>query len=396
MGTTSIEWTRGDDGLLGKTWNPIRGCSPVSPGCKNCYAELIAARFSGPGQHFEGFATWRLKPGRGQGDEQRRIHPADVTLWEPGDREPSWTGKMAVLTNKLTEPLRWRSPSRVFVNSMSDLFHEGLTFEEIATVFSVMAVGRHTYQILTKRIERAVEFFDWMEKNDPIAQMSNLYGLHVSHQRDPKEVYDNDERMKSDEDLEAIFDSEWPLENVWLGASVENQKFLDQRAPELLKCPAAKRFISYEPALGPAKFDPFLWIWECKVCGNRPDNYGHVAHGRGCYQVSENGGGETFEEPFRRIDWIIVGGESGPDARAFDIGWARETVAACKAAGVPVFVKQLGKISHGAGLYHEHPEAWLHEGMSVSTGCTYLHLKNSKGGDPAEWPEDLRVREFPS
>jgi len=359
MGTTSIEWTE-------KTWNPLRGCSPVSPGCKNCYAELIAARFSGPGQPFEGFARWRTKPGH-SGPEPRDIASEDLKLWAPGEREPAWTGKTALIPSKLTEPLTWRAPANVFVNSMSDLFHEGFTFAEIATVFSIMAIGRHTYQVLTKRIDRALEFFEWMEKRgEPLGTLGDLYGLHVSPMRMPEEVYDDD-HTHADDDLEAIYDAEWPLENVWLGVSAENQRFYDERVPVLLKCPAAKRFVSYEPALELVTFGKHLESrFDCGECGPR------VA-------ADEDGCCSSCGADCRAIyglDWVIVGGEAGPGARGFSIEWARSVVRECKESNTAVFVKQLGKSPYG-----------LYPGAIV--------LRHKKGADIEEWPEDLRVREYP-
>ncbi|MGH9462247.1 MAG: DUF5131 family protein [Vicinamibacteria bacterium] len=362
MGTTSIEWTE-------KTWNPLRGCSPVSPGCKNCYAERIAARFSGPGQPFEGFAKWRTKSG-----VQRDIAHEDLKLWAPGEREPAWTGKTALIPSKLTEPLSWASPTRVFVNSMSDLFHEGFTFAEIATVFAIMAIGRHTYQVLTKRIDRALEFFEWMEKRDePLGKLGDLYGLHVSPMRMPEEVWDDD-RTNADDDLEAIYDAEWPLDNVWIGASVENQKYADLRLPVLEKVPAAKRFVSYEPALGNVSLK--RWLHEvCADCGRDTHDDGRCQGSR-----------------IHAIDWVIVGGESGHGARAFDIGWARNVVEECKAAHIPVFVKQLG-----ARPYYDLPLSMVFRGGVVPTTTRIdVDLKSKKGGDIEEWPVDLRIREFPS
>ena len=358
MGTTSIEWTE-------KTWNPLRGCSPVSPGCKNCYAELIAARFSGPGQPFEGFAHWRAK------NPTRATLPfiahEDLKLWAPGEREPAWTGKTALIPSKLTEPLTWSAPTHVFVNSMSDLFHEGFTFAEIATVFSIMAIGRHTYQVLTKRIDRALEFLDWMDKHDePLGKLGDFYGLTVSPMRMPDEVYDDD-HTNADDDLEAIYAADWPLENVWLGVSVENQRFCDERVPVLLKCPAAKRFVSYEPALELVTFTPHLDSrFDCAECGPKV-----AADEDGCCTAC---GADC--KPFYGLDWVIVGGESGPGARAFNIEWARSVVRECKHSSTSVFVKQLGQAPYGA-----YPGA--------------IRLRDKKGGDIEEWPEDLRVRELP-
>ena len=136
MGKTKIEWTRGDDGALGYTWNPVRGCSRISPGCEHCYAETMAARFSGEGRPFHGFAV--MQPAR-------------------------WTRKVALVPSMLDLPLRWKKPRRIFVNSMSDLFHESLSNDDIDEVFGVMAacryIGRdaragHVFQVLTKRAAR--------------------------------------------------------------------------------------------------------------------------------------------------------------------------------------------------------------------------------------------------
>lgn len=186
--STSIEWTD-------KTWNPVRGCARVSPGCENCYAERMAHRFSGKGQPYEGLTVL-------------------------GKHGPRWAGAARFVPDMLGEPLRWRKPQRVFVNSMSDLFHEDVTNEQIADIFQVMAKCRqHTFQILTKRPKRMVEWFGWMGK-------------------------------------EAT--EEWPLPNVWLGVSCESQKYADERIPLLLQTPATVRFISAEPLLGPVRLDGFL------------------------------------------------------------------------------------------------------------------------------------------
>lgn len=187
MGQTTIEWTDA-------TWNPTRGCSRISPGCERCYAERMAARFSGPGEHFQGFA--RMSKGG-----------------------PRWTGKVALMEHKLEEPLHWRKPRRVFVNSMSDLFHEKMSFEWVERVFGVMAQAQwHTFQILTKRPERMHSFM----------------------------------RCRHDVFL--------PPKNVWLGVSVENQEAASTRIPFLLETPAAVRFLSVEPLIEPVDIRPWLSV----------------------------------------------------------------------------------------------------------------------------------------
>jgi protein gp37 len=155
----------------------------------------------------------------------------------------------------------------------------------------------------------------------------------------------------------------WPLPNVWLGVSAEDQRRADERIPDLLKTPAAVRFVSAEPLLGPIDF-----------C-NPPS-----VSGIGRYlDVLSTAGAKDSDLP-NRIDWIIVGGESGPDARPFYTGWASDIVRQCKESGVPVFVKQIG--------------AYAHEGLPESS-TRYL-VQDRKGGNMIEWPSDIQVREMPS
>jgi protein gp37 len=312
---TSIEWTDA-------TWNPTRGCSRVSEGCRNCYAERMALRFMGPGQPFEGFA--------------KVIAPRD-SLDRVGGRRNGWNGSVKLVPSKLDEPLRWRKPRRVFVNSMSDLFHEALSDVAIATVFGVMReTPEHTFQVLTKR---AARMLTWT---------TGMHGAHFS----------------------------LPLPNVWLGVSVEDQRTADERIPLLLQTPAAVRFISYEPALGPVDLRPYVALLDvlcCPRCGFRTNRKTELD--------CPNDG--VALGPDVRLDWVIVGGESGPGARPFDLAWARSIVYQCREASVPVFVKQLG--AQWARIGANHRQIGRHSAKRVSP----------KGGDPSEWPEDLRVREFP-
>jgi protein gp37 len=330
---TSIEWTD-------VTWNPVRGCSRISEGCRNCYAEVLAARFSDEGYWGHGFADRTKAGGR-------------------------WTGKVSLIPEKLAEPLSWKKPRRCFVNSMSDLFHEALSFEEIAAVFGVMAACPHvTFQVLTKRPERTAEFFRWLAKGEDAARAACVFAAGDAIPEDPPRRFA--EEMIGDPS------GPWPLPNVWLGTSVENQETANRRIPFLLDTPASVRFVSYEPALGPVDFG---------------------------FGVSE--GVPTDLEPFREradlLHWIIVGGESGPGARPFDLAWARSTVEQCKAAGVASFVKQVGAHPF-CDDWHSLP-ARLREGVPLlahNPACPRCRrLKDKKGGDWSEWPEDLRVREFP-
>lgn len=315
MKATKIEWTEA-------TWNPIRGCSRVSKGCEHCYAEGVARRFAGSGQPYEGL----------------------VRLDREGRPKAQWNGTVRFVPEHLADPLRWSRPRMVFVNSMSDLFHERLAFEEIAAVFGVMAgAPQHTFQVLTKRPARAREFFGWYEGSSG-AGASAYAAMH--------------EAMARGLDVEPDDDPEWPLSNVWLGVSVEDQRTADERIPVLLSLPAAVRWVSYEPALGAVDFSGEHggsdWLGD-----RRDDSPGEVG-----------------------IDWLVVGGESGPGARPFDVAWARSTVAACREADVPCFVKQLGSYP-----VVRHP--------MDPTSFVPAALTHRKGGDMSEWPEDLRVREWP-
>jgi len=338
-GPTSIEWTDA-------TWNPVRGCSRISPGCENCYAEKIAARFSDPGMWGHGYA-------------------------DRGPRGGRWTRRVSLLGQDALElPMRWREPRRVFVNSTSDLFHEGLTNEEIAAVFGVMAqTPRHTYQVLTKRARRMREWFEWIDN------FERVFGPP------PAEVA-TIEAVNRGAEIDQVV-RPWPLPNVWIGVSAEDQQRANERIPELLRVPAAVRFVSYEPALGPVDFADIPDPEDARailkpLCGLR-----WVSTGRGMFLRPASKG--------PTIDWIIVGGESGPGARPFDVAWARSVIAQCRDAGVACFMKQLGAQPVDGDA---HPD--LHRIPNGFTNVPHrLRLKSTKGGDPIEWPADLRVREWP-
>lgn len=297
---TGIAWTDA-------TWNPTRGCRRISPGCENCYAERQAIRMSTPGAAYEG-------------------------LVEVGKNGPRWTGKGRLAVPALAAPLRWKGPRRIFVDSMSDLFFEEFDDVEIAAVFAVMAAApQHTFQVLTKRAERMREIMAWLGDGD--AEELRIAGESLAARMGW--CHANEHEWK------------WPLPNVWLGVSVEDQKRADERIPHLLATPAAIRFLSVEPLLGPVDLGDFIG----------PANAGGI-------------------ERFADIHWVIVGGESGPKARPFELAWARSIVAQCSAAGTRCFVKQLG--SNVLGL----------DGSRV--------IYPGKADDPRMWPEDLRVQEFPS
>lgn len=301
MGKTAIEWTD-------EVWNPVTGCSKVSPGCKRCYAERVFPR---------SYARF----GRKFTDVQTHA-------------------------NRLDQPLRWKRPRKIFVNSMSDLFHDDVPFEFIFSAFNTMAAcERHTFQILTKRPKRMLEFFEWLEQKNKNHQPVRRMQLGAT----------------------------WPLPNVWLGVSVEDQKYADERIPILMQTPSAIRFVSYEPALGPVDFE--------KV--PLPDAYFRSVGVAGCLQpLTEK---ETEPDDYRywgrkglKLDWVIVGGESGHGARGMDLDWVRSTIKQCQAAGVACFVKQLGR------------------NPRQDQTAVNLDLDQTHGGNWLEWPEDLRVRQYPN
>lgn len=310
-GKTGISWTD-------STWNPIRGCTRVSPGCVNCYAETMASRFAGPGQPYEGTV-----------------------------REGRWNGEIRLVPEHLADPLRWKRPRRVFVNSMSDLFHDGVPDEYVAATFAVMAASRdHTFQILTKRVDRARRWFGWWRSSSWV--VDDAMPLFTG------ESDANLNRVRAiAPDLDRARHGGYPIPNVHLGASVEDARRAD-RVVGLVEVPAAVRFLSIEPLLGPV---------EIGLAGILPSSITGTAY----VPVSD------------AIGWVIVGGESGLGARPCRVRWILDLVAECRGSRVPVFVKQIG--SNAVGL----------DGRR-------LDLRDSKGGDLDEnraIHPDLAIREFP-
>lgn len=279
-------------------------------------------------------------------------------------RNGRWTGEVRLLEDQLDVPLHWKRPRKIFVADRGDLFHPNVPFEYIAAVFGVMAAcPQHTFLVLTKRPERMLEWFTkYMPKlaedcrgvtHAPCmheaairAAVDNIPGGKNVHTL-LKPAWD---RMRATQDSDD-FGSLWPLPNVFLGVTCEDQQRADERIPLLLQCPASVRFVSVEPLLGP--LDMSVWLVD-------------DMHRMG-------------RAPRMELDWIIVGGESGSRARPCNIEWIRSIRDQCKAAGTACFVKQLGAAPcHG--------------------GSTFQPLSpkpKGAGADPSEWPEDLRVREWP-
>lgn len=343
-----------------KTWSPLVGCAKVSAGCKHCYAETM-------GKRLRAMALADIAAGRDPGRKEHYLRAVD----ERG----RWTGEFVLVPEALRDPLRWRRPARIFVNPMSDLFGEGVPFEFIMQVFYAMhATPQHTYMILTKRPARAAEFF---------ADLT-LSGRYLS-----SKTWRTGDSRDGDRVMLLAQDRTWPLPNVWLGVSVEDQATADERIPHLLRCPASVRWVSYEPALGPVDFD----MLRCETHDREFIGHGHAAWGDYCTECAADGWtGELSHGHWFGVDdgisWIVVGGESGAGARPFNVAWARDTVRQCREEGVACFVKQLGAQPVGEWgarrlpIFDERRHHWV--------------LGDPKGGDPEEWPEDLRVREFPS
>ena len=300
MGDKSkIEWTEA-------TWNPVVGCSVVSPGCTNCYAMRMARRLDRPGSHYEG--TTRVVNGK-----------------------PVWTGAVKQAPeHTLTAPLRWRKPRRIFVNSMSDLFHDDVPDEWIDRIFAVMALcPQHSFQVLTKRPERMQEYMTSIDNNDG-GRMDGLRDALVEGMA--QKIYHD----RTGEDPSMWLAVGLPLPNVWLGTSVEDQARANERIPYLSKTPAAVRFLSVEPLLGPVDVSDSLHM-----------NYVNCELLRHYYTGKFQDPGPSVppapREGMKLIDWVIVGGESGPGARPMHPDWARSIRDQCQVAGVPFFMKQMAK-----------------------------------------------------
>lgn len=283
---SSIEWTDA-------TWNPITGCSVVSPGCTNCYAMKLAGT--------------RLKH-----------HASRAGLTTDSKAGPVWNGQVRLNAQWLDQPLRWKKPSMIFVCAHGDLFHERVPDEWIDQVFAIMALSpRHTFQVLTKRSARMRDYLstragDWqLHWPDAARKAGALLG-----------------------DIATVKRVTLPLPNVWLGVSAEDQRRADERIPDLLATPAAIRYLSAEPLLGPIDLTMIPTggrIGDSILCGDAL---------RGPPDMQSGGS----------LDQVIVGGESGQGARPMHPDWARSLRGQCAAAGVPFFFKQWGSWGPGANF----------------------------------------------
>ena len=316
MGNTKIEWAE-------KTWNPITGCTKISPGCANCYAERMSKRLVGRCGY-------------------DKDNPFQVTLH----------------VDRLDEPLKWRKPQMVFVCSMGDLFHGDVPDDWIDQVFGAILgckifnnVPDHTFLILTKRPERMREYLGTRTPEELLRAWANACPCYTDDPNVSVEdlvysetCYDWDEHGRNSNGSEykpwGYIQRLFPLSNVWLGVTAENQEKANERIPILLQIPAAKRFVSVEPMLGSVDL-------ESLELG--PNGYGLTfllnaltgwAHGN----IEKSGKPKVHRnDQFGRLDWVICGGETGPGARPMHPDWARSLRDQCVSAGVPFFFKQQGE-----------------------------------------------------
>jgi protein gp37 len=284
------------------------GCSKISPGCAQCYAAQAAKS-------------------------------ARLQEFPQYQKVEKWDGTIEFVESQILKPLKWRSPKKIFTCSMSDVFHENVLDKWRDRAFAIMALcQQHTFQVLTKRPDIMLEYFTNPKLIDRIEEA----GYEFSHNMDCLNT--------------------WPLKNVWLGVSVENQAAADERIPLLLQTPAAIRFLSCEPLLEETN------IWRS-------------------LPIREYSGIPTTEKLlFAGINWIIIGGESGSKARQCHLGWIRSLVRQSQNSEVSVFVKQLGSNAIDSSPYIQ----------GIADTNYRLKLNHPKGADISEWPEDLRIQQFPN
>lgn len=280
MPKTKIEWTE-------YSWNPVTGCTPISEACQNCYAQRMAKRLAG-----------------------RCGYPKD---------EPF---KVTLHPDKLSEPLKWRKPRKVFVCSMSDLFHEDVPDEYIDRIFAVMALcPQHIFMVLTKRPMRMLDYIKCPDRYNKIIDVLNRGMVWDMPPRTVTRLYMN----CREKDI-------WPLPNVWLGTTAENQQRADERIPNLLQIPAAVRFVSIEPMLGPVdltRIDIGGNVWINSLTGD-------------CKSYHPYGGMWKTNESKNKLDCVICGGETGPGARPMYPAWVRSLRDQCQKAGTCFFFKSWG------------------------------------------------------
>ena len=382
---SGIQWTT-------HTFNPWRGCTKVSAGCANCYAETLSGRNS------KTLGVWGPMGTRVVAAEAQWKLPLK---WNRAAQiaEDVWHERNRNNPNGNHSP--YQRP-RVFCASLADVFENwqgkmddskgqqlwvagnGWTANPGGRTLALPDVRRRLFELID-----ATPNLDWLlltKRPENIAGMMPPYRWHDKRERrfhEGRSSWPEVELMNSPAFKPDVW-LRWPRPNVWIGTSVENQQAADERIPHLLSVPAAVRFLSVEPLLGPVA------LRDCRYKSVRDPALSFAALGGTLLGGQKVGG----------IDWVIVGGESGPGARPCSVDWIRLIVQQCKAAGVPVFVKQLGSNptwTHYTGK----PTVGIDQPYCASSRQrrdgiqTLTRLGDKNGGDMAEWPEDLRVREFP-
>lgn len=287
--STKIEWAD-------QTWNPVTGCTKVSAGCKHCYAKRMSNRLHG-----------------------RHGYPEDDPF------------RVTLHPDRLDEPLRWRKPRRVFAVSMGDLFHEDVPEWFVEDIFAVMACAQsHVFQLLTKRPERMLKLIDRLSRHGRTGYVST-----AAADRQAARPYFTRPMSPGD-----IVNAPWPLPNVWLGVSAEDQATADERIPILLDTPAAVRFVSCEPLLSEIDLQAAC----TKHCPNG-DCFEDKGGSKDRVVIDSEEGGlavECYCSRLNGLDWVIVGGETGPGARPIHPDWARSLRDQCAEASAPFFFKAWG------------------------------------------------------
>lgn len=331
---TGIAWTD-------HTFNPWRGCAKVSAACANCYAETLSKR-----------------------------NPAVLGEWGPN-------GKRALATERYwAQAFAWdRAAERdgvrrkVFCASLADVFEDRpeLEAQRDRLHATIALTPSLNWLLLTKRPEEARRYYGAPELYQRVLRAAEefrrgaprLMSIPISNPASPQ-----------------------GYSNRWLGVSVEDQTTADARIPVLLDTPAALRFVSYEPALGPVDFRT---VWRHGGFRKPLDGY-DVEASTGTVKVSCGA----------RVDWLIVGGESGPRARPSDVAWARAVHRQCERTGVPFFMKQRGSLWYDSDRYEGLRGSCVASGLALAENAfRFVRQRDRAGADPSEWPEDLRVREFP-
>lgn len=290
-------------GWCDQTWNPIIGCDKISDACKECYAEKMAGRLC------------RMK------STYYYLNVIDYDINPHGEiTTKGWNGKTHLVESALQKPLKRKNPTKYFVCSMGDLFHESVDFDWIDKVMAIIARSKqHTFQILTKRPKRMKEYFNDSDRNRLIHNQNCNIGKPVNH-------------------------FNWPLENLWLGITVENQKRANERIPILLEIPAKVRFVSIEPMLGE------IILSVLKDTQDGVTGFYNVLRGYSCHESYHVSRKDDIYKEIPKLDWVICGGETGQNARPMKREWVENLLNQCKSANIPFFFKSWGTCQEFKGL----------------------------------------------